>query len=305
MWGFLGSIDSSVHAECVLLPRGGTYQVVTTTAGTVYDMLVERDDHVAEGQAVAVVETVEGSRVDVVAPFSGNVVELLTTYGDFVDVGADILNFKSDEEAHSVLLYLPATVSGQVRAGMEVRVALATARREQFGFLLGHVDEVAPYPSTLEGMEALLNNDTLTQRLFAGADGTPVEVWVAAGPRPRRRAGSAGRRRTVHRLGCATARSARPTSSSANGARSTWCGRERDRDRRGERGPCTDDEGTTGSHADGAADGSGGVRRGGAGDGPRLPRPRGAAGRAARARAASPATAARRATSSRRPAATG
>jgi len=178
VWGFLGRIDSSVQAECVIIPRGGTYRVVTTTAGTVYDLFAERGDRLDEGEVVAVVQTIDGSRVDVVAPFSGEVVELLATYGDFVDVGEDILDFTSDEEALGVLLYLPATVSGQIQPGMEVRISPVTARREQFGFLVGRIVEVAPFPSTPDGMTALLNNDTLAQRLFSSADDTPVEVWV-------------------------------------------------------------------------------------------------------------------------------
>ena len=182
VWGFLGRIDAGVPATCVVIPRGGTYKVVTTTAGTVYDVLVERGDHLAAGQPVAVVDAADGTRHDVVAPFSGEVIELLATYGDFVDVGADILNFQSDEEDLGVLLYVPPGISGQLRTGMAVRVSPATADRQTYGFLLGTVDEVAPYPSTEDGMAALLNNPTLAGQLFSDAGGAPVEVWVRPTP---------------------------------------------------------------------------------------------------------------------------
>ena len=162
VWAFVGRIDSRTQATCVLVPRGGTYKIVTTSAGTVYDVLVQRGDRLDVGEPVAVVETVDGARRNVVAPFSGEVVELLATFGDFVNVGDAVLNFDSDEEELGVLLYVPPAVSGQLQPGMSARIAPATASRQQYGFLLGAVDQVAPYPSTQDGMAALLNNDTLT-----------------------------------------------------------------------------------------------------------------------------------------------
>lgn len=179
VWSFVGRLDSSIKSSCLIIPRGGAYNVVTTTAGTVYDVLVKRGDHVNESQPVVVVERADGSRTPVIAPFSGTVIELLSTYGDYVPVGAQILNFESDEEDLGVLMYLTPAVSAGLRKGMPVRVSPATASRDQYGFLVGTVDEVAQYPSTREGMSALLHNDTLTTQLFTATGGTPVEVWVA------------------------------------------------------------------------------------------------------------------------------
>lgn len=182
IWAFVGRIDSTVQAPCVLIPRGGTYNVVSPASGTVYDVLVGRGDDVEEGQAVAVIETPDRSRVRVLAPFSGTVVELLATYGDFVPVGDKILNFESDEEPLGILLYLPPAVTAQLAKGIEVRVAPVTASRDQWGFLLAKIDEVAPYPSTWDGISALLNNEALANELVAGTGGAPVEVWVAPDP---------------------------------------------------------------------------------------------------------------------------
>lgn len=179
VWGFTGRLESTIKSACIIVPRGGTYNVVTTSAGTVYDVLVKRGDHVNEGQPVAIVETPAGTKSPVPAPFSGTVIELLATYGDYLPVGAQVLNFESDEEELGVLMYLTPAVSAGLRQGLAVRVSPVTASRDQYGFLVGSIDEIAPYPSTREGMSALLHNDTLTTELFNAARGTPVEVWVA------------------------------------------------------------------------------------------------------------------------------
>ncbi len=182
VWAFVGRIDTTVRSTCVLVPRGGTYNIVTTVSGTVYDVLVERGDHVDEDEAVAIVSTAGGDRVRVRAPFSGTVVELLATYGDYVPVGEKILNFESDEESLGVLLYLPPAVSAQLSTGMEVRVTPVTVSADQYGFLLAKIDEIAPYPSTHDGIAALLNNEALAAELVEGTGGAPVEVWVAPDP---------------------------------------------------------------------------------------------------------------------------
>jgi multidrug resistance efflux pump len=182
IWGFVGRVESTVQADCVIIPKSGTYDVVTTTEGTVREVLVERGDQLAAGEPVAVIETVEGNRQDVVAPVPGEVIERLATFGDFVSVGTPIVNFDREDDDLAVLLYVSPSVSGELEPGMEVHVAPDTAAREQFGFLEGQVEEVAPFPSSRAGMIALLNNDTLAEDLTASSGGTPVEVWVTPEP---------------------------------------------------------------------------------------------------------------------------
>ena len=81
-----------------------------------------------------------------------SVIELLTTPVTSSSSAPDILNFESDEEALGVLLYVSPAVSGRCVPAWQARISPATAWRQQFGFLLGQVDEVAPYPSTRDGM---------------------------------------------------------------------------------------------------------------------------------------------------------
>ncbi len=179
IWGFVGSIDSTVHADCVLIPRGGTYDVVTTDAGTINDVLVSRGDQLRAGQTVAVVDTVDGQTTEITTPAAGEVIEVLASPGDFVQVGAPLVNFQRDDEPLGVLMYVSPEVSGEVAPGQTVHISPDTASRQQFGFLEGHVQDVAPYPSTRAGMIALLNNDSLADDLIDASGGTPVEVWVA------------------------------------------------------------------------------------------------------------------------------
>ena len=116
-----------MQADCVIIPKSGTYDIVTTSQGTVRDVLVQRGDQLAAGEPVAVVETIDGARTEVLAPVGGEVIELLATFGDFVEVGTALVNFDQDEEDLAVLLYVSPSVSGELESGMEAHISPDTA----------------------------------------------------------------------------------------------------------------------------------------------------------------------------------
>ena len=62
-----------------------------------------------------------------------------------------------------MLLYVSPAVSGELREWDGGAHLTRYGSREQYGFLEGQVEEVAPFPSTRAGMRALLNNDTLAE----------------------------------------------------------------------------------------------------------------------------------------------
>ena len=61
-------------------------------------------------------------------------------------------------------MYVSPAVSGELRAGLVAHIEPDTASRQQFGFLEGHIQEVAPYPSTRGGMTALLEQRLARRR---------------------------------------------------------------------------------------------------------------------------------------------
>ena len=147
VWGLVGRLESTARAwACVVIPRGGTCTIQAAVAGTVLSVLVQRGDHVNEGQTVAMIETASGQKAPVEAPFSGTVIELLETHSDYVSVGGPIVSFESDEEALGALVYVSPAISASLRPGMDVRVSPATSSRDQYRFLLGTVEEVALVP---------------------------------------------------------------------------------------------------------------------------------------------------------------
>jgi HlyD family secretion protein len=134
------------------------------------------------------------SETEVISPYDGTVVEIKVNEGELVDrgtplftiipselAGASGVDHKGAEQSEkfgalSAILYVAPSYGKQVHPGEQVEVAVSTARREEYGFVLGRVRAVAEIPSTLEGMQRVLKNKQLVQTLSNNA--APFEVIV-------------------------------------------------------------------------------------------------------------------------------
>jgi HlyD family secretion protein len=148
-------------------------------------------------RALASVEERLARATKVVSPYRGRVLELKVDRGDLLSPGSAILNLDpvtdgaSTTDSLEVLAYVAASEGKRLRPGMLVQVSPSTARKEEYGFLLGKVDFVADFPATERGMMRLLDNEQLVSRFVQAADGAPLMVKVRLIPDPRSLSGFA------------------------------------------------------------------------------------------------------------------
>jgi HlyD family secretion protein len=119
-----------------------------------------------------VVRSAHAGRVVEVRVNRGDVVTAETPLATLAPIGAD----GSGEPDIFGLLFVPPADGKRITAGMRVELEPSTARREEYGYILGEVTEVSPVPVTNEGMRRALNNDQLVTQ-FSGS-GAPFEVRV-------------------------------------------------------------------------------------------------------------------------------
>src|SRR3546814_10105534 len=62
-----------------------------------------------------------------------------------------------------LLLYIPPQHGKKVQAGTPLQISPSTAKREEFGTLIGTVKSISAFPVTLDGMRAALQNDELAR----------------------------------------------------------------------------------------------------------------------------------------------
>ena len=118
----------------------------------------------------------------VLAPVSGQVIEIKVASGAIVSAGTAVASIRTGTTELDVLLYVPPGEGKQVEAGMPALVSPAAVRREEFGAIRGRVESLSSFPVSFEGMVAVLQNRELAQSFFS--DGPPYAGRIALVPDP-------------------------------------------------------------------------------------------------------------------------
>jgi HlyD family secretion protein len=119
----------------------------------------------------------------VAAPASGRLIEWKASFGSYVGPGSTVASVLSGARTLQFVLYIPPSDGKRVKVGMPALIELDGVHKEDWGSLVGRVSSVSEFPSTPEGMHAVLQNDALV-RTFSG-QGAPFLARVDLIPDPR------------------------------------------------------------------------------------------------------------------------
>ena len=116
------------------------------------------------------------------SPHAGRVLEVLIDRGSVVNPGAPILSLEVISEELVAALFVPASAGKRVRPGMEVRISPSTVKREEFGSMIGRVTQAAAFPATARGMNRLLGNEALVNKLMEAGPLIQIDVALQLDP---------------------------------------------------------------------------------------------------------------------------
>jgi HlyD family secretion protein len=127
---------------------------------------------------IAVYEVQLEKNTQIVAVYSGRVVEIGANLGQVLNAGARLASIELQEPGGDLVCvtYFPVRDGKRIRAGMRVQVTPDTVKRERFGGILGTVSSVSAFPVTKEGAALLLGNPDVAARLLK--DEPQIEVVV-------------------------------------------------------------------------------------------------------------------------------
>lgn len=120
----------------------------------------------------------------IVSLYTGRIVELKTTPGALVGPGTSLLTVEREGEAGTleVVAYIPAGDGKKVRPGMAAQIVPSTVRREEYGFMVGEMTQVADYPATPQSMLLRLQNETLARELAGSVPPFEARATLATAP---------------------------------------------------------------------------------------------------------------------------
>lgn len=112
----------------------------------------------------------------IISPIEGRVVEIKISPGSVLAVGTPVVEIESEGTRLAAVIYIPAEQGKRIKPGMQVNLEPSTAKREEFGTMLGKVETVSDFPMTPQGMSAVLHNENLVRRF--SNNGSPYAATV-------------------------------------------------------------------------------------------------------------------------------
>ena len=122
-------------------------------------------------------------RTRVISSSAGKVLELYAGVGKVVQTGEPLLTAEviaPDSSQLTAVLYFPPRDGKRIHPGMEAQISPSVAKPEEYGSLLGTVNQVSVFPASSRGMMQILQNSDLVKRLSSG--GAPIMVHASLLP---------------------------------------------------------------------------------------------------------------------------
>lgn len=122
------------------------------------------------------------AQTTVLSPFAGTVADVLANRWDLVQAGTHLLYVEPTDAQMEALIYLSPNDGGRVAPGMAVQVVPVTVKPESYGYMLGDIDKVAKFPSSMADLRRRFDNEQLVQQLAAGQAPILVNVRLRRDP---------------------------------------------------------------------------------------------------------------------------
>ena len=103
------------------------------------------------------------------SPVTGRVIELKKKTGDSVAAGEVIAVLEPLSAQMQPVVYVPSTLGGRIKKGMEAQVSPSTVKREEYGYMKGMVSVVGEYPVTPDAALSVVANSALVQELLGNS----------------------------------------------------------------------------------------------------------------------------------------
>ncbi len=117
----------------------------------------------------------------IIAPVDGRILEVRASPGDIVRPGMPIVNIELKTTNSKELIgvgYFRATDGKRVQTNMKALIVPSTVKQEEFGYLIGKVNNVSKFPATRQGMLRVLHNEDLVNRFLNLSGSAPTMINI-------------------------------------------------------------------------------------------------------------------------------
>lgn len=177
-WVLFGRTPETLSGSGMIVPTNGFIEVVAPVSGTVTEVLVTPGEAVSRGDTLVVLSDTSGMAHEVTAAADGLIATLLVHAGNNIGALNTLVTIDPTDDGNIAVAFVPANQGTRITSGMPATVSLASVPKSEYGTVTGTVTSVAALPVTAERIRLLVGGDDQLPGYFL-ADGPMVEVDVA------------------------------------------------------------------------------------------------------------------------------
>jgi len=182
VWGVLGSVSDKAYYSGVVFPVQGTTDITLPNKGIVRSMLVHNGDSVYQGQKIAMV-SIGNSHSFLTSTVKGLVISTKTDNEPFeaFDPIVSVVDGKANSQQSTrsqLIAYADNEAQRNLRVGMEAQVWPSNEKRDEIGYVRGHISQVVRYPADADDVRQALKSDVLAQRLLGDGQKVVYQVLI-------------------------------------------------------------------------------------------------------------------------------
>ena len=100
------------------------------------------------------------------SPITGQVVQISALKGNTVRKGEELFVVTYPEKKLRGAFLLSSKSGGEAKVGEQVLISPSSAPAQRYGYLLGRVEKVSPYPTNLQAYTSFIGSDSLAKVVF-------------------------------------------------------------------------------------------------------------------------------------------
>lgn len=173
LWAFLGKVTDKVEYTGILMPARAATNLTLPHDGVVRTLLASNGAHVKTGQPLALVSV--NGQYSTVSATSDGILVIVKSAGDSFAALEPIFCILSDDGTGNigplvVMAWVDNEQRHQLREGMNAQVWPVGEKRDQIGYVVGHVRSVDMFPTSMREIQNKLYSEDLADYMMPEED---------------------------------------------------------------------------------------------------------------------------------------
>ena len=167
LWSIFGKIPETQTVSGVIVDKADVCAIFSDKTGTVVDIKKRSGDHVDSGDVIAVIKSSGGKNFDLVSNHAGTLTDILLEKEAKVFSGNEIARLTPELSDDNVLVcYVPIGVGEQLNKDMDVLVYPLSADSQKYGHMKAKIEYIGEYAVTASNMQYVIGNDNMLADQF-------------------------------------------------------------------------------------------------------------------------------------------